>query len=250
MESDGFIRAPPCGFRHPSTRLLAADPLQTGRRSRRRWSCSMSPGGTFWEGWSRFLSEEVEPGAVAPGTTGRSSRSTDDPWRRPARTARFYRNYRCARVVGDLLVLRMAHPHPTGASSPTSNRRLRRHRGTSGGQSANGTDPDATAMDAGRDDRRGGPPPARPPLDKVPLRAPPPAHRRRQRTRRRVSTGAAGGRDGRRRGGRRGRRGRRQALPRAGRKERLGGRDPGSYPWSARSAVGFPGRTTGPSWRP
>ncbi len=66
------------------------------------------PGGTYWQGWNRFLRDEVEPRGLVSADDRAFFTLTDDVGRRRPELLGFYRNYRSCRWVGDLLVLRIA----------------------------------------------------------------------------------------------------------------------------------------------
>ena len=121
-ESDGFIVLPGgFGTLDESFELLTL--LQTGKAEPAPMVFLDVPGGTFWQGWNRFVTDDVEPkGLVAP-----DDRSffiiTDDVSVATTEILGFYRNYRSCRWVGDLLVLRMS-VHPDAAQLADLNRRF------------------------------------------------------------------------------------------------------------------------------
>ena len=106
-ESDGFIVLPG-GFGTLDEGFELLTLLQTGKAEPAPVVLLDVPGGTFWQGWTRFLAEEIEP----RGLVSEDDRSffvvTDDVTTAAAELLGFYRNYRSCRWVGDLLVLRMA----------------------------------------------------------------------------------------------------------------------------------------------
>jgi hypothetical protein len=121
-ESDGFIVLPG-GFGTLDEGFELLTLLQTGKAEPAPVVLLDVPGGTYWDGWSRFLAEEVEPrGLVAPDDRAFFT-ITDDVGTASGELLAFYRNYRSCRWVGDLLVLRMAI-HPDKAQLADLNRRF------------------------------------------------------------------------------------------------------------------------------
>ena len=121
-ESDGFIVLPG-GFGALDEGFELLTLLQTGKAEPAPVVLLDVPGGTYWDGWSRFLAEEVEPrGLVAPDDRAFFT-ITDDVAAASAELLAFYRNYRSCRWVGDLLVLRMAI-HPDRSQLADLNRRF------------------------------------------------------------------------------------------------------------------------------
>jgi uncharacterized protein (TIGR00730 family) len=109
-ESDGFIVLPG-GFGTLDEGFELLTLLQTGKAEPAPVVLLDVPGGTYWEGWSRFLSEEVEPRGLVAADDRAFFTITDDVATAGAELLAFYRNYRSCRWVGDLLVLRMSiHP--------------------------------------------------------------------------------------------------------------------------------------------
>ena len=106
-ESDGFIVLPG-GFGTLDEGFELLTLLQTGKAEPAPMVLLDVPGGTFWQGWSRFLSEEVEPRGLVSEHDRAFFTITDDVTVAAAALLSFYRNYRSCRWVGDLLVLRMA----------------------------------------------------------------------------------------------------------------------------------------------
>ncbi len=106
-ESDGFIVLPG-GFGTLDEAFELLTLLQTGKAEPAPMVLLDVPGGTFWQGWSRFLSEEVEPRGLVSEHDRAFFTITDDVTVAAAALLSFYRNYRSCRWVGDLLVLRMA----------------------------------------------------------------------------------------------------------------------------------------------
>ena len=106
-ESDGFIVLPG-GFGTLDEGFELLTLLQTGKAEPAPVVLLDVPGGTFWHGWRRFLTEEVEPRGLVSADDGAFFTITDDVSVATAQLLDFYRNYRSCRWVGDLLVLRMA----------------------------------------------------------------------------------------------------------------------------------------------
>jgi hypothetical protein len=105
-ESDGYVVLPG-GFGTLDEGYELLTLLQTGKAEPAPVVLLDVPGGTYWEAWSRFLTEEVESrGLVSP-----EDRSfflvTDNTEVAANELLGFYRNYHSCRWVGDLLVLRL-----------------------------------------------------------------------------------------------------------------------------------------------
>lgn len=121
-ESDGFIVLPG-GFGTLDEGFELLTLLQTGKAEPAPVVLLDVPGGTFWDGWSRFLAEEVEPRGLVSEDDRAFFTITDDVSAATAELLGFYRNYRSCRWVGDLLVLRMA-VGPDGEQLTDLNRRF------------------------------------------------------------------------------------------------------------------------------
>ena len=106
-ESDGFIVLPG-GFGTLDEGFELLTLLQTGKAEPAPVVMLDVPGGTFWEGWSRFMADEVEPRGLVSADDRSFYTITDDVAEATGELLGFYRNYRSCRWVGDLLVLRMA----------------------------------------------------------------------------------------------------------------------------------------------
>ncbi len=81
--------------------------LQTGKAEPAPVVMVETPGGTYWQGWSRFVEEEaVAAGWVSPDDRAlyRVVNTVDEA---SEEVLGFYRNYHSCRWVGDLLVLRV-----------------------------------------------------------------------------------------------------------------------------------------------
>ncbi len=121
-ESDGYVVLPG-GFGTLDEGFELLTLLQTGKAEPAPVVLLDVPGGTYWQGWSRFLREEVEPrGLVSDDDRAFYVRTDSVPEARDELLG-FYRNYRSARWVGDLLVLRM-DTAPTRAQLARLNRRF------------------------------------------------------------------------------------------------------------------------------
>ena len=121
-ESDGFIVLPG-GFGTLDEGFELLTLLQTGKAEPAPVVLLDVPGGTYWDGWSRFLAEEVEPRGLVAADDRAFFSITDDVAAASAQLLGFYRNYRSCRWVGDLLVLRMAI-HPDKEQLADLNRRF------------------------------------------------------------------------------------------------------------------------------
>ena len=97
--------------------------LQTGKAEPAPVVLVETPGGSYWQGWQRFLEEEaVRPGWVSPEDTSlyRVANTVEEA---AAEILGFYRNYHSCRWVGDLLVLRL-QVSPSTAELADLNRRF------------------------------------------------------------------------------------------------------------------------------
>jgi uncharacterized protein (TIGR00730 family) len=105
-ESDAYVVLPG-GFGTLDEGYELLTLLQTGKAEPAPVVMLDVPGGTYWEGWTRFLNDEVEPrGLVAPDDRA-FFLITDDVASARDELLAFYRNYRSCRWVGDLLVIRL-----------------------------------------------------------------------------------------------------------------------------------------------
>ncbi len=108
-ESAGFV-ALPGGFGTLDETLELLTLQQTGKAVPAPVVLLDEPGGTFWEGWARFVREEVEAGGyVSPGDIDLADR-TDDVATACAVVTGFYRRYHSIRWVGNRLVVRTSTP--------------------------------------------------------------------------------------------------------------------------------------------
>ncbi|MHB8289852.1 MAG: LOG family protein [Acidimicrobiales bacterium] len=84
--------------------------LQTGKAQPAPVLLVDTPGGTYWRAWFEFINTNLRAsGFIAPSDRF-LFHITDDVHDAARIITRFYRNYRSARWVGDLLVLRMKKP--------------------------------------------------------------------------------------------------------------------------------------------
>jgi hypothetical protein len=83
--------------------------LQTGKAEPAPVVLVETHGGSYWEGWLRFVREEaIRPGWVSPEDTALFAVANTVEEAADALLG-FYRNYHSCRWVGDLLVLRLQH---------------------------------------------------------------------------------------------------------------------------------------------
>ena len=105
-ESDGYVVLPG-GFGTLDEAFELLTLLQTGKAMPAPIVLLDTPGGDYWEGWDRFITEEVEPRGLISTDDRAFFLITDDVDHAAAELLGFYRNYQSCRWVGDLLVLRM-----------------------------------------------------------------------------------------------------------------------------------------------
>ena len=151
--------------------------LQTGKAEPAPVVMMETPGGTYWQGWLRFLEEEaIASGWVSPEDTALFKVATTVE-EATEEILGFYRNYHSCRWVGDLLVLRV-QTAPSRPGAGRSQPALRRHRDP-------GHHPQRHGLPTRAFQQR--PPRAAPPgaaLRQVALRPAAPAHQRHQRVHR------------------------------------------------------------------
>lgn len=105
-ESAGYVVLPG-GFGTLDEAFELLTLLQTGKAEPAPLVLLEIPGGTYWQGWHRFVTEEVVArGLVSPEDTS-LYRITDDVHQATAEILGFYRNYHSRRFVGGLLVIRL-----------------------------------------------------------------------------------------------------------------------------------------------
>lgn len=80
-------------------------------------------GGTYWQGWSKFLKEEVASRNLISADDHNLYSITDDVNQARDELLNFYSNYHSRRFVGDLLILRMKNP-PTSAALDEINQKF------------------------------------------------------------------------------------------------------------------------------
>lgn len=108
-ESAGFV-ALPGGFGTLDETLELLTLQQTGKAVPAPVVLLDQPGGTYWEGWTRFVREEVEAGGyISPQDIDLADR-TDDVDTACVVITGFYRRYHSIRWVGDRLVIRTVTP--------------------------------------------------------------------------------------------------------------------------------------------
>jgi uncharacterized protein (TIGR00730 family) len=112
-ESSGFV-ALPGGFGTLDETLELLTLVQTGKATPSPLVLLDVPGQTYWEGWEKFVREElVDAGWVSPGDVNLYT-ITDDVYEAVAAVRGFWRNYQGLRWVGDRLVIRL-RGEPTDA---------------------------------------------------------------------------------------------------------------------------------------
>jgi uncharacterized protein (TIGR00730 family) len=112
-ESSGFV-ALPGGFGTLDETLELLTLVQTGKATPSPLVLLDVPGQTYWEGWEKFVREElVDAGWVSPGDVNLYT-ITDDVDEAVAAVRGFWRNYQGLRWVGDRLVIRL-RARPTDA---------------------------------------------------------------------------------------------------------------------------------------
>ncbi len=121
-ESDGYVVLPG-GFGTLDEGYELLTLLQTGKAEPAPVVMLDVPGGTYWEGWTRFLNDEVEPRGLVSDDDRAFFAITDDVTSARDELLGFYRNYRSCRWVGDLLVVRMVTA-PTRSELADLNRRF------------------------------------------------------------------------------------------------------------------------------
>ena len=110
-ESAGFVVLPG-GYGTLDECLELLTLVQTGKAVPAPIVLLDVPGGTYWQGWHTFLSEDVlAKGLVSPDDQY-LFRITEDVDVAVDELMGFYRNYHSLRYVGDILVLRL-HAEPT-----------------------------------------------------------------------------------------------------------------------------------------
>jgi uncharacterized protein (TIGR00730 family) len=121
-ESDAYVVLPG-GFGTLDEGFELLTLLQTGKAEPAPVVLLDVPGGDYWQGWHRFLHDQVEPrGLVSPDDRALYM-VTDDVAEASSEILSFYRNYHSCRWVGDLMVVRMSTA-PDQAELAELNRRF------------------------------------------------------------------------------------------------------------------------------
>ncbi len=81
--------------------------LQTGKAEPAPVVMLETPGGTYWEGWLRFVEDQAMAGGFVSPDDGSLFKVTTSIEEASTELLGFYRNYHSCRWVGDLLVLRL-----------------------------------------------------------------------------------------------------------------------------------------------
>jgi len=105
-ESDGYVVLPG-GFGTLDEGYELLTLLQTGKAEPSPVVLLDVPGGSYWQAWSRFLTEELEPRHLVSAEDRSFFLLTDSAETAASELLGFYVNYHSCRWVGDLLVLRM-----------------------------------------------------------------------------------------------------------------------------------------------
>ena len=105
-ESDGFVVLPG-GFGTLDEAFELLTLLQTGKADPAPIVLLEVPGGSYWEAWQHFVTEEVAMRGLVSAEDLRLYRITDDVTVAMQEIVGFYRNYHSRRFVGETLVLRM-----------------------------------------------------------------------------------------------------------------------------------------------
>jgi len=118
-ESTGFICLPG-GFGTMDEMFELLTLQQTGKAEPMPMVLLDAPGGTFWKGLQRFITESLIPAGVISADDFDRVLVTDSAEAAVAEITGFWRNYDSLRWVGDLLVLRLKHT-PTSAEVESLN---------------------------------------------------------------------------------------------------------------------------------
>jgi uncharacterized protein (TIGR00730 family) len=105
-ESAGFVVLPG-GFGTLDECLELLTLVQTGKAEPAPIVCLEVPGGTYWQGWQRFVTDEVMARGLVSADDDHLLRITDDVGTAVEEILGFYRNYHSLRYVGEVLVLRL-----------------------------------------------------------------------------------------------------------------------------------------------
>lgn len=112
-ESAAFV-ALPGGFGTLDETFELLTLVQTGKAEPVPIVLLDTPGGSYWEGWQRFVEREVAGNAMISREDFSLYRITDSVDTAVGEIERFYRNFHSLRYVGDRLVVRL-HAAPTRA---------------------------------------------------------------------------------------------------------------------------------------
>ena len=105
-ESAGFVCLPG-GFGTLDEAFELLTLLQTGKAEPAPVVFLNLPGGTYWQGWERFLREEVAARGLIDDADEHLYLVTDDASQAAEELLGFFRNYHSRRWVGDLMVIRV-----------------------------------------------------------------------------------------------------------------------------------------------
>jgi uncharacterized protein (TIGR00730 family) len=107
-ESAGFVCLPG-GFGTLDETFELLTLVQTGKAEPAPIVLVDTPGGGYWKGWERFVSEQVYGHGLADLQDASLYRITDDPEHAIEEILGFHRNYHSRRFVGDVMVIRLRH---------------------------------------------------------------------------------------------------------------------------------------------
>ncbi|HUZ20196.1 MAG TPA: TIGR00730 family Rossman fold protein [Acidimicrobiales bacterium] len=107
-ESTGFLVLPG-GFGTLDEAFELLTLLQTGKAEPAPIALVDTPGGTYWQGWERFVTEQVYANRLADELDASLYRVTDDVEVAADELLRFHRNYHSRRFVGKVMVIRLRH---------------------------------------------------------------------------------------------------------------------------------------------
>jgi hypothetical protein len=105
-ESHGYVVLPG-GFGTLDEAFELLTLLQTGKAEPAPVVLLEVPGGSYWNGWERFVTAELAPRNLIGGNDPSLYRITDDVDCAAEEILGFYRNYHSLRWVGDRLVIRL-----------------------------------------------------------------------------------------------------------------------------------------------
>ncbi|HEX6476221.1 MAG TPA: LOG family protein [Acidimicrobiales bacterium] len=105
-ESDGYAVLPG-GFGTMDEAFELLTLLQTGKAEPSPLVFVDVPGGTYWQAWERFVTDELSARGLISPDDAALYRITDDVACAAAEVLDFYRHYHSLRVVGDVTVIRL-----------------------------------------------------------------------------------------------------------------------------------------------